>query len=224
MCGYITYIFLVGICARHRKAQNYMDIHFEELLRKEISTTQSRRRTLSGFRPSMGFSLIKKTSVLPYFTTVLNFLTINSLFSKSWRRERLPTPVFWPRESHGLNNPSGRRVGHDWATFTSLYFLSLIPQVSFQKIKNSLHPKIILSLLSQVDFKWVESYECILYLSSFTLYLWDSSLCIAVVCLVSLLYTVLWVYHNLLIHATVDEYIAIFQHHIMTNSAAMNCI
>ena len=22
-----------------------------------------------------------------------------------WRRERLPTPVFWPREFHGLYNP-----------------------------------------------------------------------------------------------------------------------
>ena len=24
-----------------------------------------------------------------------------------WRRERLPTPVFWPRESHGLYSPWG---------------------------------------------------------------------------------------------------------------------
>ena len=39
-----------------------------------------------------------------------------------WRRERLPTPVFWPREFHGLYSPWGRRVGHDWATFTSLPF------------------------------------------------------------------------------------------------------
>ena len=30
-----------------------------------------------------------------------------------WRRERLPTPVFWPGESHGLYNPWGHRVGHD---------------------------------------------------------------------------------------------------------------
>ena len=29
-----------------------------------------------------------------------------------WRRERLPTPVFWPGEFHGL------RIRHDWATFT----------------------------------------------------------------------------------------------------------
>ena len=33
-----------------------------------------------------------------------------------WRKERPPSPVFWPREFHvfmGL-----QRVGHDWATFT----------------------------------------------------------------------------------------------------------
>ena len=40
-----------------------------------------------------------------------------------WRRGRLPTPVFWPGEFHGLYSPWGsQRVGHDWATFTSLHF------------------------------------------------------------------------------------------------------
>ena len=26
-----------------------------------------------------------------------------------WRRERLPTPIFWPGESHGLYSPWGRK-------------------------------------------------------------------------------------------------------------------
>jgi len=26
-----------------------------------------------------------------------------------WRRERLPTPVFWPREFHGLYSPWGQK-------------------------------------------------------------------------------------------------------------------
>ena len=26
-----------------------------------------------------------------------------------WRRERLPTPVFWPREFQGLYSPRGRK-------------------------------------------------------------------------------------------------------------------
>ena len=30
-----------------------------------------------------------------------------------WRRERLPTPVFWPREFHGLYSLWGHRVGRD---------------------------------------------------------------------------------------------------------------
>ena len=34
------------------------------------------------------------------------------------RRDRLPTPVFWPGEFHGLSMGL-QRVGHDWATFTS---------------------------------------------------------------------------------------------------------
>ena len=37
-----------------------------------------------------------------------------------WRRNRLPTPIFWPGRFHGLYSPWGRRVGHDWVTFTSL--------------------------------------------------------------------------------------------------------
>ena len=26
-----------------------------------------------------------------------------------WKRERIPTPVFWPREFHGLYSPWGRK-------------------------------------------------------------------------------------------------------------------
>ena len=37
-----------------------------------------------------------------------------------WRREMLPTPVFWPEEFHGLYVVfmGSQRVGHDWAPFT----------------------------------------------------------------------------------------------------------
>ena len=37
-----------------------------------------------------------------------------------WRRERLPTPVFWPGEFHGLYSPWNHRVRYNWLTFTSL--------------------------------------------------------------------------------------------------------
>ena len=33
-----------------------------------------------------------------------------------WRRDRLPTPVFWPGEFHGLQSMVSQRVGHDWVT------------------------------------------------------------------------------------------------------------
>ena len=37
-----------------------------------------------------------------------------------WRREWLPTPLFWSGEFHGLHSPWGRKVRHDWVTFTKL--------------------------------------------------------------------------------------------------------
>ena len=37
-------------------------------------------------------------------------------------KERLPTPVFWPGESHG-QSMGLQRVGHDWATFTEQHQL-----------------------------------------------------------------------------------------------------
>ena len=30
-----------------------------------------------------------------------------------WRRERLPTPVFWPGEFYGLCSPWGHKEGHN---------------------------------------------------------------------------------------------------------------
>ena len=38
-----------------------------------------------------------------------------------WKRERLPTPVFWPGEFHGLQSTGLQRVRHDWVTFTRLW-------------------------------------------------------------------------------------------------------
>ena len=36
-----------------------------------------------------------------------------------WRREWLPTPVFWPREFHGLYSPWGHKELDTTVTFTS---------------------------------------------------------------------------------------------------------
>ena len=54
---------------------------------------------------------------------ILEWVTIPSSSESSWstdwtwRRERLPTSVFWPREFHGLYSSRSQRVGHDWVTF-----------------------------------------------------------------------------------------------------------
>ena len=34
-----------------------------------------------------------------------------------WRRERLPTPVFWPGEFHGLCGPQGQKESVETFTF-----------------------------------------------------------------------------------------------------------
>ena len=48
-----------------------------------------------------------------------------------WRRERLPTPVFWPGEFHGLYSPKGRKESDiteqlSLFTFTIIIFLWII--------------------------------------------------------------------------------------------------
>ena len=47
-----------------------------------------------------------------------------------WRRERLSTPVFWPREYHG-QSMGLQRVGQDWTTFTFtfIYYMEFIIRV-----------------------------------------------------------------------------------------------
>ena len=49
-----------------------------------------------------------------------------------WRRERLPTAVFWPREFHGLYSPRGRKESdttdtQPWRTPFSIWSQSVVP-------------------------------------------------------------------------------------------------
>ena len=41
------------------------------------------------------------------------FVVVSGLGRSPWRRERLPTAVFWPGELHGLYSPWGCKVRHD---------------------------------------------------------------------------------------------------------------
>ena len=54
-----------------------------------------------------------------------NLGSIPGLGRSSMRRERLPTPVFWPGEFHGLYSPWGRKES-DTTERLSLSFLSQV--------------------------------------------------------------------------------------------------
>ena len=56
----------------------------------------------------------------------------------SWRRERLPTPVFWPGEFHDYIVHRLQRVGHDWMTFTSLWEGIVFGQIGCLQLRHSL--------------------------------------------------------------------------------------
>ena len=47
-----------------------------------------------------------------------------------WRRERLPTPVFWPREFHGLHNS----LGYNESDITEQLSLSISHVLAFLKV------------------------------------------------------------------------------------------
>ena len=46
-----------------------------------------------------------------------------------WRRKRLPTPVFWPGEFHGLYSSRGRKELDMTERFSLSFFISVGPMV-----------------------------------------------------------------------------------------------
>ena len=48
-----------------------------------------------------------------------------------WERKRLPTPVFWPGEFHGLYSPWGRKESHitEWLSLHTILNYCLIEQI-----------------------------------------------------------------------------------------------
>ena len=62
-----------------------------------------------------------------------------------WRRERPPTPVFWPGEFHGLYSPWGRkeldtteRLSLDVMSYDSCFLLSTLLQLEWSSLLSSL--------------------------------------------------------------------------------------
>ena len=54
-----------------------------------------------------------------------------------WRRERLPTPVFWPGEFHGLHSPRGLEESNT----TERLSLSLAPRGPLLRISHNIYVK-----------------------------------------------------------------------------------
>ena len=47
-----------------------------------------------------------------------------------WRREQLPTPVFWPGEFHGLENSYSLKVAKSWTRLSDFHFsFSFVEQI-----------------------------------------------------------------------------------------------
>ena len=53
-----------------------------------------------------------------------------------WRRKRLPTPVFWPGELHGLYSPWGRKESDvtEWLSLSFTLPISLVSIVFFMSL------------------------------------------------------------------------------------------
>ena len=59
--------------------------------------------------------------------------SVGDLGSIPWRRERLPTPVFWPGELHGLYSPWGHKES-DMTERLSLHFTVDVVILSVQVV------------------------------------------------------------------------------------------
>ena len=101
------------------------------LLHSEIKSCSLQVRINFWTLASLIAQLVKNPPAMQ--ETPVQFLGWNSIRLKiPWRRERLPTPVFWPREFHGLYSP----WSHKQLDMTERLLLSL----SFWTLSLSLRP------------------------------------------------------------------------------------
>ena len=53
-----------------------------------------------------------------------------------WRRERLPTPIFWPGEFHGLNSPWGGKESDTTEQLSLTHLTTYAQQTFLSVVKN----------------------------------------------------------------------------------------
>ena len=70
-----------------------------------------------------------------------------------WRRERLPTPVFWPGGFHGQSMGS-QKVRHNWVTFTFTFIATAPNQYKLNGLKQN---KVFILRFSSSEV-WCASY------------------------------------------------------------------
>ena len=102
------------------------------------------------------------------FWLVKNLPEMQETSKIPWRRERLPTPVFWLGDFHGLYSPSGRKQSDttEWLSFTlqqGTYDLShsqlQILLFWLNRASPSLASKIIVNLILVLTIWWCPSVE-----------------------------------------------------------------
>ena len=91
-----------------------------------------------------------------------------------WRKERLPTPVFWPREFHGLYSPwvaKSRTQLSNFHNFISFLFVCLFIHLLYQKCELQVSKILICLVYSRPRtmtntiktsiniFKWTNSFK-----------------------------------------------------------------
>ena len=88
------------------------------------SSPGSERSTAEGIGYPLQYSWASLVAQLVKNPPAMQETWVQSLSRKiPWRKERLPTPVFWPREFHGLYNPWGHKE-LDTSERLSLHFTS----------------------------------------------------------------------------------------------------
>ena len=115
------------------------------------------------FRASLVAQLVKNLPAMR--ETLVWFLG----WEDQWRRDRLPTPVFWPREFHGLVQSMGsQRSQAGLVTFTFTWVMSQASTVvlCFPVFYLELYLKkswLLQKIRTSCELRWVTSETCFVY-------------------------------------------------------------
>ena len=99
---------LQGIFPTQESNRDLLQVYFpDSSVGKESTCNAGNPGSFPGLGRSTGegISYLLQCSWAPLVAQLVKNPLVMWIGKISWRRERLPTPVFWPREFHGLYNP-----------------------------------------------------------------------------------------------------------------------